>query len=214
MIFRRLVPASLATLALVACTVDTDRASYEAGDVGKASLENVLPIDAFVGSCPPYVYEHLVDGEWVSIEPPFACPGSFAVRVSPQDRFDFSFNALERGTWRLRVAAGVGCREFGALGECTHLGDFHSEPFEVTSPGEGCFVGGCSGELCADEPLASVCWWFPEFACYREATCGRFGDPELFGGCAWKPTPELLACLDELEGPGDRTVIPLEYEAD
>lgn len=211
MILRRLVQISLAAAALAACTVETDRASYQAGDSGKASVENVLPIDAFVGTCPPFVYEHLVGDEWVSVEPPFFCPGSFAQRVPAQGRFDFSFDALERGTWCLRVAAGVGCEEFGALGQCAQRGDLYSEPFEVTSPGEGCFVGGCSGELCADEPLAGVCWWFPEFACYREATCGRFGDPEVFGGCAWKPTPELVACLEELEGPGDWMTMPLEY---
>lgn len=210
MVPRRLASTSLAVAALHACTVETDRDSYAVGDVGEASLENVLPIDVFVGSCPPFFYERLVEHEWVTLEPRYFCPGSFARRVAPQSHFELSFDAIEKGTWRLRVPAGAGCREFGALHHCAQLGDLRSEPFEVTSPGEGCFVGGCSAELCADEPLAGVCWWVPEFACYRDATCGRFGDPELSGGCAWKPTPELLACLEELGGPPP--TLPLEYQ--
>jgi hypothetical protein len=68
-------------------------------------------------------------------------------------------------------------------------------------------VGGCNGELCADEPLVGACEGFPEFACYRDASCGRFGDPDVHGGCAWKRTPELNQCLGAHDGPTDRCVV-------
>lgn len=54
-----------------------------------------------------------------------------------------------------------------------------------------CFKGGCSGQLCADQPLGSTCEWRPEYGCYRTATCERQGS----GQCAWTPTAALVACL-------------------
>jgi hypothetical protein len=55
-----------------------------------------------------------------------------------------------------------------------------------------CFVGGCSSQLCTDEPGAiSTCEWRDEYACYHTATCERQAD----GQCGWTDTPELQACL-------------------
>ncbi len=54
-----------------------------------------------------------------------------------------------------------------------------------------CFTGGCSGQLCADQPLGSTCEWRAEYGCYRTATCERQGS----GQCAWTPTAALVACL-------------------
>jgi eight-cysteine-cluster-containing protein len=54
-----------------------------------------------------------------------------------------------------------------------------------------CIIGGCSGELCADQPLASVCLWREVYVCYKTALCGRQPD----GTCGWNPTPELTACI-------------------
>jgi eight-cysteine-cluster-containing protein len=55
-----------------------------------------------------------------------------------------------------------------------------------------CFVGGCSGQICADqEGVISTCEWREEYACYQNATCERQPD----GLCGWTPTPELNACL-------------------
>jgi hypothetical protein len=85
-LLRRLASSLVAVVALVACVVETDRSVYEAGEIGWASVENVLPIDAYVGSCPPYFYEHRVGDEWITVEPPFACPGSFARPVAPRER--------------------------------------------------------------------------------------------------------------------------------
>lgn len=55
-----------------------------------------------------------------------------------------------------------------------------------------CFVGGCSGQLCTDQPGAiSTCEWREEYACYQTATCERQPD----GQCGWTETPELTTCL-------------------
>lgn len=56
----------------------------------------------------------------------------------------------------------------------------------------GCFVGGCSGQVCSDqEGVVSTCEWRAEYACYQTATCERQAD----GECGWTETPELTACL-------------------
>lgn len=50
---------------------------------------------------------------------------------------------------------------------------------------------GCSGQLCADMPLASTCEFRPEYACYASAACERQSD----GSCGWTATPALTACI-------------------
>jgi hypothetical protein len=48
-----------------------------------------------------------------------------------------------------------------------------------------CYVGGCSSELCTDDPDAmSACIFKPENECFRAATCAR--QPDL--RCGWTPT--------------------------
>jgi hypothetical protein len=55
-----------------------------------------------------------------------------------------------------------------------------------------CYVGGCSSELCSEDPDAlSPCIFRAENECYRSATCERQAD----GACGWTQTDELLACL-------------------
>lgn len=56
---------------------------------------------------------------------------------------------------------------------------------------DGCVVGGCSGEVCADKEMASACIYKPEFACYRTATCEK----QKNGACGWTQTKELASCL-------------------
>ncbi len=58
-------------------------------------------------------------------------------------------------------------------------------------PAGPCVVGGCSRQVCADEPVGTTCQWLPEYACYRSARCER----QVAGRCAWTSTPELRACL-------------------
>jgi eight-cysteine-cluster-containing protein len=65
-------------------------------------------------------------------------------------------------------------------------------------PPTTCVVSGCSGEICAAEPMASVCIYSPWYECLQLATCGNYA-PE--GGCGWEPTPELQACLAKFGAP-------------
>jgi eight-cysteine-cluster-containing protein len=54
-----------------------------------------------------------------------------------------------------------------------------------------CVVGGCSGQICADEPMFSTCEWRDEYACYADASCERQSD----GRCGWTPSGDLAKCL-------------------
>jgi hypothetical protein len=58
---------------------------------------------------------------------------------------------------------------------------------------EPCVVSGCSGQICAQQPLFSTCEWRLDHACFAGATCA----PLPGGGCGWTMTDELRACLDE-----------------
>ena len=61
----------------------------------------------------------------------------------------------------------------------------------------GCFVGGCSAQLCTDSPEAiSTCEWRPWYACYRGGTC----EAQASGQCGWTPTAELCDCVAEQGG--------------
>lgn len=65
---------------------------------------------------------------------------------------------------------------------------------DVTPPPTqgACFVGGCSAQLCTDEPnMASTCEFRAEYACYRTAKCER----QPTGQCGWTPSSELTSCL-------------------
>ena len=56
----------------------------------------------------------------------------------------------------------------------------------------GCFVGGCSGQLCSDDQdVRSTCEYKKEYACYQSATCER----QSSGKCGWTQTTSLKACL-------------------
>ncbi len=62
---------------------------------------------------------------------------------------------------------------------------------------EGCFVGGCAGEVCNDEPVGQwYCFWYdPKWACYKTARCEKQAD----GKCGWTWTVELEECLEKAE---------------
>lgn len=55
-----------------------------------------------------------------------------------------------------------------------------------------CIVTGCSGQICADKEMPSICDFRPQYACYQKATCER----QITGECGWTETEELNACLD------------------
>jgi len=58
-----------------------------------------------------------------------------------------------------------------------------------------CFRTGCSGEVCSDLDLASICIYRPQFECYRAATCER----QANGRCGWTQTEELQRCLENAQ---------------
>ncbi|MES2135090.1 MAG: hypothetical protein V4449_02530 [Patescibacteria group bacterium] len=56
----------------------------------------------------------------------------------------------------------------------------------------GCFVGGCSGQICSDQVgVVSSCEFRSEYACYKSAACER----QVSGKCGWTETPAFRACL-------------------
>lgn len=66
------------------------------------------------------------------------------------------------------------------------------EPAPTQSLGE-CYVGGCSSQICSDQPDAvSTCEFREEYACYQSAKCER----QPSGECGWTETAELKACLN------------------
>lgn len=63
-------------------------------------------------------------------------------------------------------------------------------------PAGGCYVSGCSGQICSDSPGAiSTCEYREEYACYQSARCER----QASGQCGWTPTPALSACLSAID---------------
>jgi eight-cysteine-cluster-containing protein len=65
-----------------------------------------------------------------------------------------------------------------------------------TAPVGGCFVGGCSGQICSEEEgVISTCEYREEYACYQKAKCERQSN----GQCGWTPTAGLQACLDSVQ---------------
>ena len=57
---------------------------------------------------------------------------------------------------------------------------------------DDCYITGCSGELCADEPTFSACVWWDEYVCFRSAICTRQDN----GVCGWTATEEFEECLE------------------
>lgn len=56
----------------------------------------------------------------------------------------------------------------------------------------GCYIGGCSGEVCSDTPgIVSTCIYRSQYACYKKAVCTR----QVNGRCGWTQTNTLQACL-------------------
>lgn len=62
----------------------------------------------------------------------------------------------------------------------------------VPGAGDGCYVGGCSSQLCTDDPNSvSTCEYRAEYACYLAARCER----QSSGACGWTPTPAFTSCI-------------------
>lgn len=69
---------------------------------------------------------------------------------------------------------------------------------EPVEPADSCLVTGCSGQVCAPEPVATTCEWTCEYGCYVNAVC----ETQAAGVCGWTSTPEFEACLDACAGQG------------
>lgn len=54
-----------------------------------------------------------------------------------------------------------------------------------------CMASGCSGEICATEPMASACIWLEWFACLKLTVCEAQPD----GTCGFTPNEAFLACM-------------------
>lgn len=68
-------------------------------------------------------------------------------------------------------------------------------PPATPAPGK-CYVGGCSAQICSEEPdMASTCEYREVYACYRTAKCER----QPNGACGWTPTTELSMCIQAAE---------------
>lgn len=58
----------------------------------------------------------------------------------------------------------------------------------------GCVITGCSGQICADEQVATTCEFRPEYECYKSAVCERQANNQ----CNWTLTENLVSCLGEV----------------
>lgn len=65
------------------------------------------------------------------------------------------------------------------------------KPLPVDPPAGKCVKTGCSGHVCADQPMFTTCEFRPEYACYQAAICERGTD----GKCGFRQTAELTSCL-------------------
>lgn len=62
---------------------------------------------------------------------------------------------------------------------------------------KACVPTGCSGQICAAEPIITTCEWRPEYACYKLATC----EAQASGSCGWTPNPEFDVCMGSGKSP-------------
>ena len=75
-----------------------------------------------------------------------------------------------------------------------------TNPTTSTTAGiNGCFVGGCSGQICSEDKSAmSTCEYKEEYACYKASRCER----QKNGECGWTDTPEFSICMNSVLNPG------------
>jgi len=68
-----------------------------------------------------------------------------------------------------------------------------------------CMATGCSSEVCAAQPVNTLCIYKPWFDCLKFTQCGNYGPN---GGCGWDKTEQFNECIadkcggDPACGPG------------
>ena len=73
-----------------------------------------------------------------------------------------------------------------------HFVEGVNKPVASQTTADGCYIGGCSQQICSDEPdVVSSCEYRSQYACYGSATCEKQAD----GRCGWTETASLKACL-------------------
>jgi len=102
-------------------------------------------------------------------------------------------NACPDGTM---CAAGEVCEEQTVCPDCYNQDPACLMPCKlqyvcVPEKPAACVVSGCSGQICAPEPMASTCEWLPWYACFHLAACEQQAD----GGCGWTPNAEFKQCM-------------------
>jgi hypothetical protein len=141
--------------------------------------------------CPPARDAGVRDAGVVCTQDAFQCPdGTWVGRTGPRCEFVCP-PPRDAGVVCLPVVCTLFCQYGFARDPLTGCEVCACNPPPRPDGGLPCFKGGCSGQLCADQPLGSTCEWRAEYACYRNATCERQGS----GQCGWTQTPSLVACL-------------------
>ena len=64
---------------------------------------------------------------------------------------------------------------------------------DAATADDGCVIGGCANEICADHSSVSTCEEKPHADCYASARCAR----QASGTCGWDLTDDLERCLAE-----------------
>jgi hypothetical protein len=75
--------------------------------------------------------------------------------------------------------------------------EFCASPDPDCAGSDGCFIGGCSSQVCSDQPnVITTCEIQGHYACFQDATCERQAD----GNCGWTEDTELVECLESFLG--------------
>jgi len=79
------------------------------------------------------------------------------------------------------------------------LRDNSLENVGAVAPTGGCFISGCSSQICSeDRDVVTTCEYKEEYGCYKSAKCER----QLSGQCGWTETPEFNSCRNAILYPG------------
>ncbi len=122
---------------LTACSVETDRRVYVAGDIGKTWFLNEAPETAYLEGCSAYVFERLVGERWHFAGPPHVCVWEGLPQpVAPGEAAAFELVApKDAGTYRLLYTVGYRCQEDVPLSRetCRQVVEPRTLPFQVVT---------------------------------------------------------------------------------